>query len=452
MAEQVITDFVRALRASDVRVSTAEAIDAAAAVKLVGYSNRARLRDTLRCVLAKSTLEKQTHDRLFDLYFSRQDTSRRNEDDDAPAPEDAHSLESSEPDDQNDILSLSQSGDEAQIAMALEQAGRDAGIQDIRFSTQVAYYAQQMLQAMGLERLEAQMMAGFRERSAEGTARAEALIEARAEMQSRARQYAQQAFDTYGAGATLAFREDVLSETALTALDMRDMQRMRQLVQKIAKRLAVKHSRRRRKRNHGQLDVRKTLRANSGFDGVPFDLHWKQTKRDRARVVAICDVSGSVARVVRVFLMLLYSLNEVIPEIESFAFSGRLESVGDTLDSEDFGQAMDQIINRIGMSSTDYGQSLSDLKLNHWDAIDRRTTVIILGDGRSNFGDPRIDLFRELSGRAKRMVWLTPEGENQWGSGDSELPRYRPHCTTMRHITTIRDLERVLDETLAVYN
>lgn len=446
MAEQVITDFVRALRASDVRVSTAEAIDAAAAVKLVGYGDRTCLRDTLRCVLAKSSEEKQVHDRLFDLYFSRQDTSP------VSPPETLPPDASEPPDTPPDILTLSQTGDAARIAMALEQAGQSAGVQDIRFSTQIAYYAQRMLQAMGLERLEAEMMAGFRARSAEGTARAEALIAARSDMQARARRYAQQAFETYGAGATLAFREEVLSETALTALDMRDMDRMRQLVEKIARRLAVKHSRRARKRNHGQLNVRKTLRANSGFDGVPFDLHWKQTRRDRARIVAICDVSGSVSRVVRVFLMLLYSLNEVVSEIESFAFSGRLERVSDTLDTQNFGKAMDQIIHRIGMSSTDYGQSLSDLKCHHWSTIDRRTTVIILGDGRSNYGDPRLDLFRELSARAKRTVWLTPEGESQWGSGDSELPRYRPYCNAMRQITTIRDLERVIDATLAIYH
>ena len=52
MAEQVLTDFIRALRSADVRVSTGEAIDAAEAVKLIGYADRQRLSDTLRCVLA----------------------------------------------------------------------------------------------------------------------------------------------------------------------------------------------------------------------------------------------------------------------------------------------------------------------------------------------------------------------------------------------------------------
>ena len=47
MAEQVLTDFIRALRSADVRVSTGEAIDAAEAVKLIGYADRQRLLDTI---------------------------------------------------------------------------------------------------------------------------------------------------------------------------------------------------------------------------------------------------------------------------------------------------------------------------------------------------------------------------------------------------------------------
>ncbi|MCR9077619.1 MAG: VWA domain-containing protein [Hyphomonadaceae bacterium] len=446
MAEQVLTDFIRALRSADVRVSTGEAIDAAEAVKLIGYADRQRLSDTLRCVLAKSPAEKLAHDRLFDLYFSRRAIPQN-----AP-PDDAESDTSeSDADGPGDILDLMETGDETAIAMAMERAGQEAGLQDIRFSTQVSYFAQQMMKSLGVDRLESEMMQAFRERTEEGQAYAEELIEGRKDMFARAREHAKQAFETYGAGATLAFREDVLAETALTALDVRDLGRMQVLVEKIAKRLASKHSRRRRKKNRGQLDVRKTLRANAGFDGVPFDIAWKQTKRDRAKIVAVCDVSGSVARVVRFFLMLLYSLNEVVPDIESFAFSGRLEDVGPTLETDDFAHAMDKIINDIGMSSTDYGQSLSDLRMNHWDALDRRTTLIVLGDGRSNYGDPRLDLFREAAARVKRVIWLTPEGESLWGTGDSELPRYRPHCHTMKQVTTIKDLERILDEALSRY-
>lgn len=446
MAEQVLTDFIRALRSADVRVSTGEAIDAARAVSVIGYEDRQQLADTLRCVLAKSPDEKTTHDRLFDLYFSRQPVS--------PPPESSASDDQSESDGDSasDLLDLVESGDETQIAVAMEQAGQEAQIADIRFSTQISYYTQQMMKSLGLERLEAQMMDAFRERTAEGEARAEDLIDARKDMFLRAREHVQQAFETYGAGATELFREEILSDKRITQLDRRDLARMRALVDKMAKRLAVKHSRRTSIRNRGKLDVRKTLRANSGLDGVPFDLKWKQTRKDRPKIVVVCDVSGSVAQVVRFFLMLVYSLADVIDDIETFAFSGRLQDVGDILEQEDFTPAMDRIINTVGMSSTDYGQSLSDLQTDHWNVLDRRTTLIVLGDGRSNYGDPRVDIFREASARTKRTLWLCPEAPSQWGTGDSEMLRYQPHCSRLVHVVTLKDLERVIDEVLSSYN
>ena len=446
MADKVITDFIRALRSADIRVSIGESIDAARAVRLIGYADRAKLADTLRCVLAKSPEEKATHDRLFDLYFSRAlDTASKSVSNAAPGDTETDTTS-------DDMLSLIESGDEAKITIALAKAGQEAEIQDIEFSTQVSFFAQKMMKSMGLERLDTKMMDAFRRLTDEGEGEAEKLIEARREMFMRARNYAQQAFETYGAGATETFRQEFLSEKAITQLDRRDLERMRTLVEKLARRLAVKHSRRRSKKNRGQLDLRKTLRKNAGFDGVPFELLWKNNKRDRPKIVAVCDVSGSVASVVRFFLMLIYSLNDVVPDIESFAFSGRLESVGDILEQQDFSAAMDEIIFRIGMSSTDYGQSFSDLKMDHWNVIDRRTTLIVLGDGRSNYGDPRVDIFSEAASRAKQTIWLCPEAESQWGSGDSEIPRYRPYANRMVHVRTIKDLERVLDEVLASYN
>ena len=118
MAEQVLTDFIRALRSADVRVSTGEAIDAAEAVKLIGYADRQRLSDTLRCVLAKSPSEKLAHDRLFDLYFSRQAIPQT-------APEDQNRKESEEASyGTGALLDLLETGNESAIAMAMEQSGQ----------------------------------------------------------------------------------------------------------------------------------------------------------------------------------------------------------------------------------------------------------------------------------------------------------------------------------------
>lgn len=443
-ATRTLTDFIRALRSAEVHVSPAEAIDAAGALNLIGYTNRTALKSALRPALAKSEAEAEAFDRLFDLYFARQSSGGGQ-----PPPAEDSSGTAPPP---QDMLELAQSGDEAAIQAAMERAGRAAGAQDIRFSTQTAYYAQKMLKQLGVEQMEAKLLEALQSRTDEGDAEASKMIEARREMLMRARAFVDAQFDVFGQGATDAFREDVLTHKPISALDLADLKRMRALVEKVAKRLAVKHSRRRRNRSTGQLDVRATLRANAGLGGVPFRLHWKQKKRDKAKIIVICDVSNSVAQYVRFLLLLLHSLGDVIPELRAFAFSARLGEVTDQLDSEKFEGAMEAILREYGMGSTDYGQAFSDLKTRYPDAIDRRTSVIILGDGRSNYGDPRMDLFREICTRAKRVIWLSPEPEAMWGSGDSELDRYRTYAHATARVATLSDLERTLDRVLALYD
>mgnify|MGYP003624443477 FL=1 len=445
--ERTLTNFIRALRSSEVRVSTGEALDATRTVALIGYGDRALLKGSLGCVLAKSTEEKDIHDRLFDLYFSHSDSRT-----DTDSSQSESQSEGDEPQAApENLVDLLQSGDESAISTALERAAEAAGIDNIRFSTQVAYYAQQIIKQMGGEGLQERLLEALQGREPSDEAEAQALIDIRRDLTMRARERAERAFDVFGAGETQQFRDDFAAEKRLNALDRYDMERMKDLIAKIARRLAVKHSRRRRKRNRGQLDVRRTMRANAGLDGVPFNVIWRQKKKDRPKIVAICDVSGSVAQYVRFLLLLLYSLADAVPDIHAFAFSHRLKPVDDILADNEFEAAMTKIIRELGMGSTDYGQAWSDLKVDHESIIDRRTTVIVLGDGRSNYGDPRADLFRDFAQRAKSMIWLNPEGRALWGTGDSAIPRYLPFCTQMSHVATLKDLERAVDEVLSAY-
>lgn len=448
--DRQITSFIRALRSSDVRVSTGEALDAVRAVALVGYSDRTLLKDTLGCVLAKSPDEKVTFDELFDLYFSRKDTplgSGELSDQNQEANSDTAAKDAPQ-----DLVELMESGDETAITTAIEKAASAAEVDDIRFSTQMAYYAQQMVKQMGGESLQARLLDALSQHTDEGEAEAEHLIDMRRDLTRRARERAQRAFDVFGKGETRQFREDYAASKRLSALDRSDMERMKVLVAKIAKRLAVKHSRRRRKKSRGQLDVRRTMRANAGMDGVPFNVIWRQKKRERPKIVVVCDVSGSVAQYVRFLLLLLWSMKDVVPDLHAFAFSGRLYEVDEYLEDKPFEDAMAEIMRVAGLGSTSYGQAWSDLKVDHEQLIDRRTTLMVIGDGRSNYGDPRTDLFRDFASRAKRTIWLTPEGPGLWGTGDSEIPRYHPYCNQISHVATLKDLERAVDDVLSAYN
>lgn len=244
---------------------------------------------------------------------------------------------------------------------------------------------------------------------------------------------------------------DVVVKRALGRMAPADMDRLRTAVARMAKRLSERHSRRRRVLLRGQLDIRRTLRSNAGHDGAPVNLVFKHKRRDKPSIVAICDVSGSVASHVRFLLLFLYALQGTVTDLRSFAFSDRLKDVTAPLTDLPFDDAMALIMTELGAGSTDYGQALQDLQNQHWECIDRRTTVIVLGDGRSNHADPRLDIFAELAERAKRVLWLCPEPESRWGSGDSCMLRYQPFCTQLSHCANAADLERAIDDTLAAY-
>ncbi len=445
--ERVLAAFVRALRAAGSPVSPSETIDAARAVAVVGYGDRQVLKHTLGAVLAKSEDEKKVHDALFELYFNREAADEGPERDKR-----ANGRNESDVDpDADALMELAGAGGES-AAAAVERAARAVGAENIRFATQVPLYTRRVLTELGIEHLDERIRLRQAEGTAESERKARAMLAARRSLQQLARRQVARYFEVYGRSATENLMNDVVANRKIEALDPHDEARMKTLVAKLAKRLADRHKRRRRLRDHGRLDVRKTIRASAAHDGVPFDLFWKVKKRDRPKIVVLCDVSGSVARYVRFLLMLLYALHDRVTDLRAFAFSGRLADVDDDLRNKAFEQAMGDILRNHGGGSTDYGRALSDLSENFADAIDRRTTVLILGDARSNYGNPRLDLMAELADRAKRIVWLCPEQESLWGYGDSCMHRYRPYCTTMTHCATMADIERSIDDILRAYD
>ena len=442
--ERALTNYIRALRTAGAAVSPSEAIDAARTLALIGYAERQTLKDSLSVVLAKTTEEKDLHDRLFDLYFSRA----------TPAHEipPTHGDEGGQPDSEQSLPDLANSNDANRMAVAMERAGAAAGVDQIRFASQGAFFARRMLEALGVEALEQRLMDRLQTRTPEAQAEAQALIDARGALTREARKFVDRRFEVFGRAATETFMNDAVANRAIDKLSLRDMERMKAVVARMAKRLAVRHSRRRKVRNRGHLDIRRTLRANAGYDGVPFEVVFKRKHRDRPKIVAICDVSGSVAAYVRFLLMFLYALSETVADLGAFAFAHELRDVSGPLKNLTFEAAMEYIIQEVGSGGTDYGQALIDLREHSWDQIDRRTTVLILGDGRSNHTDPRLDIFAEVADRAKRVVWLCPEPPGRWGSGDSEILRYRPFCTHLSHCATALDLEQALDEILLAYD
>ena len=262
---------------------------------------------------------------------------------------------------------------------------------------------------MGLAEIE-QIIANAR-RMPDGQGVADRLDAARKGLAAQAQAFVERQHELYASGSGKALREEMLAKKALNAdggIDPVDLLMMQALVRRMAKRLADRYSRRRHTANRGHLDVRKTLRKSMAHGGVPFEFEWKIKKVDMPSIVAICDVSKSVAAAAQFLLTFLYSLNDVVDHLDAYAFSGRLISVNDILDDNGVEGAILKVLQQIGFQQTDYGRALQDFSEQHLDRLDRRTTVIFLGDGRSNFADPRLDLMREIHDRSRAVIWLNP--------------------------------------------
>jgi len=449
--QHTLEQFFRALRAADVRVSPAEAIDASRAVAVTGYGDRELFRDALCSTLAKSEDEVGRFDQVFETFFARDAVSM-------PPPSSSPQGEPSEEDmaatESSQLAQAVLQGDRAQIQQSMEEAAARAGVADIRLTTQRSRLTRRLLEEMGLEEIERIIANARRMPNGEGQGLADRLDEARRDLFTQAQQYVARQHDLYAAGSARELREERLAKKQLNAdggVDPVDYQLMQALVKKMAKRLAAKYSRRRRTNRVGHLDVRRTLRKSMGYGGVPFDIAWKVKKVDKPSIVAICDVSKSVAAAAQFLLTFLYSLNEVVDRMDAFAFSGRMISVNGILDDNGVEGAIFKVLQEIGFQQTDYGRSLQDFAEQHLDSLDRRTTVIILGDGRSNFADPRLDIMRTIHDRARAVIWLNPEPESYWGQGDSVMNRYARFCHVAKQCGTIEQLERIIEDVLRSY-
>ncbi|MCY4452465.1 MAG: VWA domain-containing protein [Immundisolibacterales bacterium] len=449
---QNLERFLKALRGMDVPVSVAEAIDAHRTAALVGWSDRTLLRDALAVAVAKSEDEKARYFECFDAFFAAAGASR--DPDRATAAETAgETLRAADADPDRpagDLVRMLLDGDRAGVSAAMAAAAGEVDLSRLRLFTQRGVFMRRILDAMGIGDLETEIRSlRAAPDDPAATERADRLEDARERLIEESRDLVERNIALFADPASARLREEFLERMRLANIPPRDFERVRRIVRRMAKRLASRHARRRFNRKDGRLDPRRTIRSNIAHDGVPFRLAWRYTRVERPKVVAVCDVSGSVAATAQFLLLLLHSMREVMSDFRAFAFSSHLEEVDDLLGGRPFEEAAAGIMERIGFRPTDYGRTLVDLEEGYLDVIDRRTTVIVLGDGRNNRGDPRTASLERIFQRAKRVIWLNPEPRTFWGTGDSEMLRYLPWCHVARVCNTLRHLERAVDDLLA---
>lgn len=508
--EDVLIRFINTLRNAEVAVSTAESIDAVNTVALVGYDQRQLLHDSLSMVLAKSELDKQRFDQCFAQFYrldpfqwndetsdenatdqvidnaealdqpvndkSNLDSETENEQDALAADDLASGLaamdiemsvgasannSASEHSDSSEtaggasdsesvleqVLQAMLESDQVALAMQLQAAAQANQLDTIQYVTQRSLYRYRILQSMQISDVE-QVISALASGTDAAQQQAELLRLAVLRLREQVTDFVDQQLVLNADASSRQLREDILQNANLSRIEQRHFEAMQALVYKMSKALVARYARRRKVHRRGQLDIAKTLRHNISHDGVLFDTYWKTKKKERPEIFAICDVSGSVAAYSKFLLMFLYGLSDLLPKTRAFAFSSNLGEVSDLFKELPVEQAIERVNQQWGFGSSSYGDSLKDFSTLAMDDLRPSSTVIILGDGRNNGGNPELGILKEIYQRCNRIIWLNPESRGFWSVGDSEMPRYLSAVHYSSSCQTLRQLENIVSELL----
>jgi uncharacterized protein with von Willebrand factor type A (vWA) domain len=204
---------------------------------------------------------------------------------------------------------------------------------------------------------------------------------------------------------------------------------MRREIYPLARRLAARMARERHSRRNGPLDFRRTVRASIATGGVPLSTHHRPKRPHRPELVVLCDVSGSVASFAQFTLMLVYALHEQFGKVRAFTFVDQVHEVTDVFrPGADLGEVMAELAARTEHAAawgrTNYGRSFASFVREHGNALGPKSSLLVLGDARSNYSDLNVEALREMAGNARHAWWLNPEHPRHWDTGDSAATSY----------------------------
>ena len=450
-ALRVTDELLWVLRRTGFAIATSQAIDAVRAVRAVGLGSRDTVRDAIAAVVVKRARDRARFDEAFDGYFSR--TPRRTlwerlaDDgfDDAELDALRELLEAfaaASPD--GALGPLVHRG--AELDRLLQLAGSAQMLDGMQSPLQAGFYTHRLLEHVGTWRVQDELASlHVRLVDAMGAERADALVAAlRREVQRAAEDV--RSF----VGATLARRdadasrgEDLLG-SPLATLDDAEVEEVRRAVRAFVQRLRGGERVRRRRSRKGRVDAHATLRRAMRTGGVPFMVARRAKRRDKPRLVLLCDVSDSVRSVARFLLELTFAAQELFDRTRTFVFVSELGETTRLFAEQPIETALASAYAGGVVPVThnsNYGRMLRSFEERVLGDIDRRTTVVILGDGRTNYQDPAADVLDAIRARARAVVWLCPEPRAAWATGDSAMPRYAPKCSRVLEVRCARDLE-----------
>ena len=461
-----LVGFVEALRAQGISVGPSETVDAGQVMSVLGFGDRQALREGLACAVLRRPDHRQTYDALFDLWWPAALGGRTVVEDDEEQsggrpeidPDDAEAMRGMLLDLLTDNPDIGDMDDRlvALIAQIVEAYGRYTS------SRGPSYSAYQALKAMGLDQLQGRLLAGLlaphgddpsptqeqiaKSLAAQKIAQLRRMVEGETKRRT-AEQLGREHVQTYGI-PQLAENVEFLRASG------DQLRQMRRVVAPLARMLAARLAARRRRSRSGSIDLRKTLRKSMSTGGVPIDVVLKKPRPARPELVVLCDMSGSVAGFSHFTLLLVHALRQQFSRVRVFAFIDTTDEV-----THMFGADADLavVIQRITREArvftrdghSDYGNAFVSFMEGFPGVLSPRSSLLILGDGRTNYRNPSADVLAHMVSASRHAHWLNPEPQHLWGSGDSAVPRYQD-LITMHECRSAKQLAAVIDQLLPV--
>ncbi len=430
-----VLHLTRRLRRAGLAVSTIEALDAVAALAVVGLGDRADLRTALKSTLVKDSTHDVAFDRAFDVTFPR---TRK------PPPDADRIVEGGGPETGaiDELARALREGDFEHVDDLLEAAiDRHGGSQDDGRSA--GHHAQRTLRRMNIQNL----YRSYLDQTEGDTDFDRALATAEAalameQMKRRMQDLVSGRIREADQGASMQQLEDPEDRPLLRA-GADELVSMRQAMRPLARRLATRLGNRRRRGTSG-LDMRRTIRSSMGTGGVPVQPVLRRRRPTKPDLIVLCDVSGSTAQFAPFTLTLLHAVHQEFRRVRSFVFIDGIVEITDILASSPGVLDPHHLLARKGLIAkdgrSDYRRAFTTFVDTWGEAVTAKTTVIIAGDARSHDREPAIAEVAELEHRARRLYWLNPEPRSDWNSLDSRASDYARHCTDAFEVSTIREL------------
>jgi uncharacterized protein with von Willebrand factor type A (vWA) domain len=443
-----VLSFCEELRSEGVAIGTSEILDAFEALSTIPWEQREDFREAMAATLAKSQEDRRVFELIFDRFFFRAAEAEALERGVGESAELGDGAERLDLDALRELVRQAiADGDEAAMRDLARLAVAGFGRQG-EGSGVVGVDVQRIRRALGLQPGQAPPQPPA---EAEGDADRSPPLdrEGLREFEGHLRRELERA---------LIERTEKLPpsrplaelDRALPTSPTQDLAAIHRAVTQLKRRLATLGHDQRGRRRGRVVDVRKTMRTSLETGGVPMHLRYRPKRPRRPEIYVLCDVSTSVTSASMFFLSVLHALHDSFRKLRSFVFIERISEVTETFEKERDFRAISEKISRDGgvadvSGYTDYGRVWNEFLTEISGDLDPRSTVIVLGDARTNGRDPHAEVFARITERAGRTFWLNPEPRLYWNYGDSVMAAYEPHVTRAFECWTTKHLEEFVD-------